>query len=262
MKLGLAGKTALVTAASRGIGRAVAHTLFDEGVRVAINARPGTSLAEAAQPSAAGPGELHAFPADLENAEATAQLIPRVIERFGRLDILVVNTAGPPILSLIDTRPEDWAAAHDRLFRPALQLAFPAARQMIAQGGGSIIFMTSTWVKQPAAKGGLSAVIRSSISALAKQMSLELAPHGIRVNQVMPGATATERTTAIMAAKAKANGTSIEAERALGIKDIPLGRIATPEEIANAVVFLASPASAFTTGVALQIDGGAVRSTV
>jgi 3-oxoacyl-[acyl-carrier protein] reductase len=78
----------------------------------------------------------------------------------------------------------------------------------------------------------------------------------------MPGATATERTTAIMAAKAKANGTSIEAERALGIKDIPLGRIATPEEIANAVVFLASPASAFTTGVALQIDGGAVRSTV
>jgi 3-oxoacyl-[acyl-carrier protein] reductase len=262
MELGLEGKIALVTAASRGIGRAVAHALAAEGAFVAVSARPGPSLEDAVTRTPASSGALLAFPNNLEDPETTGRLVADVADRFGRLDVLVVNTPGPAIMSLIETEMKDWESAHARLVRPALQLVLPAAKQMVGQGGGSIIFLTSTWVKQPAAKGGLSSVMRSSLSALAKQMALELAPHGVRVNQVMPGATRTERTTAIMAAKAKSNGTSIEIERSLSLKDIPIGRIAEPEEIANAVVFLASSASAFTTGVAIQVDGGAVRSTL
>jgi 3-oxoacyl-[acyl-carrier protein] reductase len=260
MKLQLDGKTALVTAASKGIGRAIAYALAEEGVRTAVSARPGPQLDAAIAGRPADGAELVSFPADLEDEAATADLTERVAAHFGGLDILIVNTPGPPIVSVLDTEMTDWAAAYGRLFRPALQLALPAAKLMARRKCGSIVFLTSTWVKQPALKGGLSSVMRSGLSALAKQMASELAPYGVRVNQVMPGATATDRTKAIITAKARASGDSEDVERERAVREIPLGRMATPEEIANAVVFLVSPASAFTTGVSLQVDGGAVRS--
>jgi 3-oxoacyl-[acyl-carrier protein] reductase len=261
MNLGLANKVALVTAASRGIGRAVAYRLADEGVQVALSARASERLeAAAAEYKGNAEGSIRTFPLDLMDAEATSGLVESVIKAYGRIDILVMNTPGPPIVPMMETTLKHWAQAYEQLLRPALQLALSASRAMAAQKSGSIVFITSTWVKQPAPGGGLSSVMRSGIAAFAKQLALELAASGVRINQVMPGATITERTTRIIEAKAKAQGTSVDEQRRRSIEQIPLGRMAEPAEIANAVVFLVSSASAFTTGATLQVDGGAVRS--
>lgn len=262
MDLELKDKVALVTAAGKGIGRAVAQRLAMEAATVALSSRdPGRVDAAIAE---IGPvaGALSAHPADLADPAATEALVPSVVAAHGRLDIAVLNTPGPRIAAFLDTTAQDWADAYDLLVRPVVQVARDAARQMVAQGGGSIVFLTSTWVRQPAVGGVLSAAMRSALSATAKQMALELAPHGVRVNQLMPGATGTGRMESILEAKAIANGSSRDAELAAVVSGIPLGRWAEPEEIADAVAFLASPRSAFVTGSALAVDGGAIRSTI
>jgi 3-oxoacyl-[acyl-carrier protein] reductase len=258
VELELSGQVALVTAASRGIGRAVAERLDVEGARVVASSRDEPALAEMAQRARS----MVAMPVDLDDATATGTLVERVIAQHGVLDVLVVNTPGPPITPILETTPEDWAAAYDRLVRPAIQLALPAARHMASRANGSIVFLTSTWVRQPSPGGGLSASMRSALSALAKQMAQELAPHGVRVNQVMPGATGTQRMRDIAERKATANGTSSEQEIAEVIAAIPLGRWADATEIADAVAFVASPRAAFMTGATVSLDGGAVRSTL
>jgi 3-oxoacyl-[acyl-carrier protein] reductase len=133
---------------------------------------------------------------------------------------------------------------------------------MVTQRSGSIIFMTSTWVKQPVPAGGLSSVMRSALSTLSKQMAVELAPLGVRVNQIQPGATATDRMKAIVEQKAKANGTTADEEIKRVVEQIPLSRWGDPEEIASLVAFIASGRSGFITGASVQIDGGAIRSTM
>ena len=262
MDLGLAGKTALVTAASKGIGYAVAERLVAEGARVAISSRPGPALKEAAERlRAQAPDRVHDLPADLTEGAGTA-LVAEAIETLGSLDILVSNTPGPRISPVLDLSDEDWETGYRTLLRPAVQLSRAAARHMAERGDGSIVFLTSTWVRQPASGGGLSAAFRSAISSLSKQCAVELAGAGVRVNQVLPGATATDRMRDIATAKAARNGTTVEEEIAEVVSAIPIGRWAEPEEVADAVAFLASPRSAFTTGHTLSLDGGAVRATL
>jgi 3-oxoacyl-[acyl-carrier protein] reductase len=266
MDLDLGDKVALVTAASKGIGFAVARRLVMEGATVVLSSRAGAALDDAAGKlagfAAGFPGQVTAVPADLSADGAGTRLVADVLGRYDRLDIMVSNTAGPRIGPVLDFTDEDWDGAYASLLRPAVQLSRAAARHMAARGTGSIVFLTSTWVRQPAPGGGLSAAMRSAISALAKQLALELAPSCVRVNQVMPGATGTDRMRDIAAAKAQRNGTTIAQEVAEVISAIPLGRWADPDEIADAVAFLASPRSAFTTGHSLSVDGGAVRATV
>lgn len=262
MDLELKDKVALVTAASKGIGRAVAHRLAAEAATVALSSRAAGRIEAAIAEIGPTAGSLSPYPADLADPGATEALVPAVVAAHGRLDIAVLNTPGPRITAFLDTTSQDWADAYDLLVRPVVQLARDAARQMVDQGGGTIVFLTSTWVRQPVTGGVLSAAMRSALSATAKQMAVELGPHGVRVNQLMPGATATGRMESLLAAKAAAGSSSREEELAKIVKDIPLGRWAEPEEIADAVVFLASPRSAFVTGSALAVDGGFIRSTI
>lgn len=259
MDLGLHDHVAMVTAASRGIGRAVASRLATEGAEVAISSRTQSELDALAAELA--PSRITTHAVDQGDAAANAQLVADVTAQHGRLDIAVINTPGPRITPFLDTTSDDFAGAYDLLFRPAVQLARAAADVMVQQGSGTIVFLTSTWVKQPAAGGVLSATMRSAIGSLAKCMATELAPHGVRVNQLMPGATGTDRMTDIVTTKATANGTTVEEEIAKVAADIPLGRWAEASEIADAVAFLASPRSTFTTGAAWQLDGGAVRAS-
>jgi 3-oxoacyl-[acyl-carrier protein] reductase len=262
MELGLEGKVALVTAASKGIGRAVAQRFAREGARVAINSRSAAQLVAARESMAELAGRVRTYPADLLDVQATRNLFDVVLADHGRVDILVMNTPGPRLLPFIETSVDDWNTAYATLFRPAAQLSGAAALHMSEQGGGSIVFVTSTWVKQPMSGGVLSAAMRSAISAMAKQMALELASRRVRVNQVMPGATGTDRMKQVLAAKAAANHTTEADEAAAAVRDLPLGRWAEPEEIADAIVFLASPISGFTTGAALQVDGGSIKSVL
>ncbi|GAA3251458.1 SDR family oxidoreductase [Pseudonocardia petroleophila] len=256
----LAGSVALVTAASKGIGRAIAERLAAEAATVALSSRDAGRVEQTIAELGPLAGALHAHPADLFDPAATEALVPGVVAAHGRLDVAVLNTPGPRIAPFLDTTDADWAGAYDLLVRPVVQLARAAARQMVQQGGGSIVFLTSTWVRQPAPGGVLSAAMRSALSATAKQMALELAPNGVRVNQVMPGATGTGRMEAILAAKAAANSSSRDEELAKVVDNIPLGRWGEPAEIADAVAFLSSPRSAFITGSTLAVDGGAIRS--
>lgn len=265
MELELGSKVALVTAASKGIGYAVAQRLLAEGATVVISSREGATLRDAEAKLRAqapdGEAQVTALPADLTADGAGTRLVEQAIERFGRIDVLVSNTPGPRISPVLDLSDDDWDGAYATLLRPAVQLSRAAARDMAARGSGAIVFITSTWVKQPMHGGGLSASMRSAISSLSKQLALELAPSGVRVNQVMPGATGTDRMRDISTAKAARNGTTVEEEIAEVVAAIPLGRWADPAEIADAVAFLASPRSAFTTGHSLSVDGAAVRST-
>jgi 3-oxoacyl-[acyl-carrier protein] reductase len=257
--LRLNDKVVLVTAASKGIGFAVAERFAREGARVIISSRGGVSLDDAIERIG---GNVTKQAADLTQDGSGTKLVERIIDEYGRLDVLVSNTPGPRIVPALETTDDDWEAAYGALLRPAVQLSRRAAQQMCLQGSGSIVFLTSTWVKQPAAGGVLSATMRSGVSALAKQLALELASFGVRVNQVMPGATGTDRMRDIMRAKSVQHATTEDEERAVTVRDIPLGRWAEAVEIADTVAFLASPVSSFSTGVAISIDGGAVRSTL
>jgi NAD(P)-dependent dehydrogenase (short-subunit alcohol dehydrogenase family) len=260
MELELTDKRVLVTAASKGIGFAVARRFVDEGANVVLAARGKEGLDDAAA-ELAPTDRVTTCPVDLSSENDVATLLA-TIDADGPLDVAVLNTGGPSIALVLDQTLEGWDDAYRLLLRPVVQMGTHIGRSMAERGSGSIVVLTSTWVKQPKPGGVLSAAYRSAVSAFTKHLALELASSGVRVNQVMPGATATDRMRSIITATAERTGQSEDDELARILADIPLGRWADPAEVADAVVFLASPRSGATTGAALQIDGGAVRSTI
>lgn len=254
MYLGLDNGVALVTAASRGIGRATAERLANEGMTVIALSRTGGEAEDF------GDGRIVPWQADLSDSDATPGIVAEIAEQYGSLDVVVLNTPGPKISPVLDTTWKDWEFAHDQLLRPVVQLALEAGRHMREQRSGSMVLISSTWVRQPAPGGVLSAAYRSAASAFMKSLATELAPYGVRVNQVMPGATGTDRMKNIVESKSSNNGTTAEQEIEKVVKDIPLGRWAEATEIADTIAFVVSSRASFMTGSAVAVDGGAVRA--
>ena len=233
-------RTALVCAASKGLGRAAAEALARDGVRVAICARGAEALATTA--------------ADVVRA------VDATVAAFGGLDILVTNTGGPPSGPFMTLDEAAWIDAIDSLLLSVVRLCRGAIPHLQARGGGRIINITSISVKQPIEGLVLSNALRAAVTGLAKTLAVELAPHNILVNCVAPGYTRTDRvlelTNAIAAREAI---TPEDAERRI-IDRVPLGRLGTPDEFGEVVRFLASPAASYVSGTTIQVDGGWVRS--
>ena len=263
MDLQLTDKRALVTGASRGLGFATARGLASEGCRVAINSRNIEKLTESARQLAKQcRTEVIALPGDITEPAIPETIIEQTAQAFEGLDILITNAGGPPPGRFDSFDDNTWQKAielslmsHVRLIRAAL----PWLRKSSA---ASVLAITSYSVKQPIPNLVLSNSIRAATVGLIKTLALELGADGIRFNSILPAWTETERVYALMENRARANGTSMAEELAKQAKDSSLGRMGTPEEFANAAVFLVSPAASYITGVMLTVDGGMYKGTL
>ena len=257
-----APRTALVCAASKGLGRAAAEALARDGFRVAICARGREALAAAAAALQAAGADVLPIQADLSQAADVDRVLGETVNRFGGLDVLVTNTGGPPSGPFMSIDEQAWHDATQSLLLSVVRLCRGAIPLMRARGGGRIIHVTSISVKQPIAGLVLSNALRAAVTALAKTLAEELAGDQILVNCVAPGYTRTDRVVELAAATARRDGiTTDEAERRI-VSQIPLGRMGTPEEFGAAIAFLASPAASFITGVTIPIDGGWTKGLV
>lgn len=256
MNLGLADKVALVCGASRGLGRAIAGELVSEGASVAICSRDGERLAAAA--SELGPDVL-AVPADLAVPGEPTRAVDATVERFGRLDVLVSNTGGPPAGTHDTLSLEDWDRATALLLRSTVELAAAALPGMKERGWGRILAVTSVAVKQPVDNLILSNSLRAAVTGYVATLAREVAKDGITANTILPGYTSTERVTELNRANAEREGVDAAEIQARLEASIPLGRLAEPEEFAALAAFLASERAGYITGGAFAVDGGWLR---
>jgi 3-oxoacyl-[acyl-carrier protein] reductase len=263
MDLSLKDKIALVTGASRGLGYATAHLLALEGANVMINSRDSEKLSKAAAILQAESGRrVVACAGDVTDPDVPTKLIEQTVKNFDGLDLLVTNAGGPPSGQFESFDDTIWHKAvelslmsHVRLIRAAL----PHLRKSRA---ASVLAITSYSVKQPIPNLVLSNSVRLATIGLIKSLALELGAEHIRFNAILPAWTDTERVQELISARARTNQTTIQEEFQKQAKDSPLGRMGTPEEFANAAVFLLSPAASYITGVMLSVDGGMYKGTL
>ncbi|MBN3877385.1 MULTISPECIES: SDR family oxidoreductase [unclassified Nostoc] len=261
MDLQLRGKVALVTAASKGLGKATARQFAREGAKVAICARSELIDKTAAEIESETGTEVLSLRANVTSQEDIERVINATVEKFGGLDILVTNAGGPPAGTFDDIDLATWETSLNLTLLSAVRLvkyALPHLRQSTAP---AILTITSTSTKQPVQNLVLSNSIRLAVIGLTKTLSQELGSDKIRVNSILPGWTYTERVEELINARIAKNGETKEAEIARINGTVPLGRMGTPEEFANVAVFLSSPAASFVNGVMLQVDGGIIQST-
>jgi 3-oxoacyl-[acyl-carrier protein] reductase len=261
MDLQLAGKTVLVTAGSKGLGKASAIEFAREGADVVIASRNADHLSQAkADIESASGREALTVVADVGSREQIAQAVRAAAEWKGRLDVLVANAGGPPGGGFEQFEDEAWEAAFRQNLLSVVRLIREAIPHMRKAGGGRIVNLTSISVKQPIADLILSNVFRAGVYALTKSLSAELAAVGILVNTVGPGRIETDRIVELDKLIAERSGESEEQIRERFIRQIPLGRYGTPGEFAKTVVFLGSFANTYVTGQAVLVDGGMVRA--
>ncbi len=256
MDLGLRGKAALVTAASKGIGKSCAMGLAAEGARVAICSRSEGDLKAAAEEIRARTGaEILVQVCDVTRLDEVDALVRRVTEAFGGVDILVANAGGPPRGDFDQLTDEQWQQAFELSLLSAVRLVRAVLPGMKRRRWGRIITVQSSSVKQPILGLLLSNAVRPGVAGLMKTLASQLGRDNILVNTVCPGRILTDR----FVSGHKQTGKTVEEYLAAASTEVPLGRIGTPEEFANVVVFLASERASYVTGATIQVDGGLIR---
>jgi 3-oxoacyl-[acyl-carrier protein] reductase len=261
MELGLTGRVAIVAAASKGLGRAVAEELAREGAHVAICARTAGALEEtAAQIQKTTGGEVLHRALDVTDSKAVSDFVAAVETRFGRIDICVTNSGGPPSNLFKNTPPEAWRSAVDQLLMSTIYFAKEVLPRMQKNKWGRLITITSSAVKQPVEGLLLSNSIRAAVTGLARTLANEYAADGITVNNVCPGFTRTARLDGLASSISARTGSKPEEVFASWEREIPAGRIGTPQEFAAVVAFLASERASYVNGTSIAVDGGLVRS--
>jgi len=258
--LGLKGRSVIVAGSSEGMGRSTAEAFAAEGARVAICARTEAKLERAAAEIRAKTGaDVFAMALDVSQAEAVQKFVAAVAERFGGVDVCVANAAGPPARNFFTATNDDWRLAFEMNFMSAVHFARETIPWMQKKKWGRFITLTSVSVKQPIPDLILSNAVRAGVVGLVKSLANEFGKDGITVNNVGPGYTATERLKSLAATRALAAGVKPEDFYEKWAADTPLKRIARPEEVADAIVWLASERASYITGQTLLVDGGSYR---
>jgi len=267
--LGLKGTTALVTASSRGFGRATAEQLAAEGVRVAMCARGAEELEEAAAAVRQVGEEIHggaggrvlARAVDVTDDDAVTRFVAEITQTFGPVDLLVVNAGGPPAGSFADLDLTQWEAAYRLTVESAVRLCRLVLPGMMERGFGRIVSITSVSARQPVENLLLSSVLRPAVQALVKTLSDESASRGVTVNAVAPGFHTTSAVERLITAKVEQTGCTRQDVLDGWTDAIPAGRLGKPEELAALIVFLMSQQAGYITGQCVTADGGWVRGT-
>lgn len=261
MDLGLKGRAAIVAAASKGLGRAAAEELAKEGCNVAITARTAADLERTAAEIAKSTGREVFYQAfDVKREDAIREFVAAVEKRFGRIDICVTNSGGPPSKKFAETTTTEWQAAVDDMLLSAVAFAREVLPRMQKNRWGRFITITSVSVKQPIDGLILSNAVRAAVTGLAKTLASEYGSSGITVNNVCPGFTLTGRLEELADKRARDSGTTREQVLATMAASMPLGRVVKTEEFAALVAFLASERASAINGTTIAVDGGMVKS--
>lgn len=263
MDLGLKGKVAIVVAASKGMGKASAMGLAAEGARVTMCARTEADLIVAANEiREKTKAEVLALPADVTRLADIQRVVAKTVEAFGGVDILVANAGGPPPGGFDQMTDADWQAAFELTLLSTIRFIREVLPHMRQKRWGRILNIQSSSVKQPIAGLILSNGIRPGVAGMSKTLAAELGKDNILINTVCPGRILTDRLRSHMGGRAQQVGKTFEEYLPQVTADIPLGRVGSPEEFANMVVFLASERASYVTGATIQVDGGLIRSIV
>lgn len=259
MDLGLEGKKALVTASSRGLGKAAAAALAAEGASVSLCSRTSQVHATAEAIRESTGVQVVSVEADLTRPADIDRYVSHSKAELGGIDILIINAGGPPPGGFLDLTPDDWRAAIELTLMSAVNLCYAVVPAMLEAGSGSIVTTQSYSVKHPIDNLILSNALRMAVIGMMKSMANELGPKGIRINSINPAWTWTERVEQLMKDRAERNQTSLEEESGRVTEAVPLGRMGSVEEFGRSIAWLASPAASFIHGHALMFDGGATR---
>jgi 3-oxoacyl-[acyl-carrier protein] reductase len=263
MDLELADKVAIVGGASKGLGRACAEVLAQEGCRLALCSRSRDDLEQAAKDIRGATGrDVLVFAGDLDRPETIRGLVAATVERFGRLDVLVNNSGGPPLAQAESASEEQWAAAVERSLFFFARMCREALPHLKRERAGRIINILASTVYQPIPNLVLSGVTRLGVVAFAKSLADEVGRDGVLVNNVCPGSIMSERMRSNVTARAKQLGITLEEALAQRAAETAVGRLGEPRELAHLVAFLASGKSSYITGTTILVDGGLVRSVL
>ena len=260
MDLGLRDKVAIVTGSSDGIGFTAAHLLAVEGARVVVCARREPKLVEARDRIVNDSGaEVLAVQCDVRRLEDVERLVRDTLQRFGAIHILINNAGSVPSIKFTDVSDAQWYEYLERKLMGFLRVTREVVPHMQKAGWGRIINIAGTAGWEPSNTGMAVGLNNAAVMNWTKSMSLQYAGDGILVNTVAPGSIDTPRQVGNRQREAEVTGKSVEELRKARVKDIPLGRLGRPEEVANLIVFLASECSSYMTGTCVTIDGGVVR---